>query len=801
MTSARTATAEPLRLLLVEDSPEDAALLEATLRDGGFAPDIVRVTSEPDFRAAVGRGGFDLVILDYSLPGFDARRGLDVLREAGGAARALVVSGTVGEEDLVETMRAGAVDYVQKENLSRLVPAVRRELREAAARRQRERAESALREMEERFRFVLDQAGGVFYRLRYADMRYEFMSPGIEQLTGYHADELRSLDFNTLITAVTEAATDQHLGVGEPRLSGRTDTYTADYEFKTRTGDRKWVSVHSFPWLDEAGAVQGAVGIMMDITERRVILERLRKSEAHLRTVLGQREHAEAALRRSEEHFRSLIENASDLIVVTDAGGGITYLSPSVERVLGHRTMHLLGGGLLELVHPEDQGRLQQALADAARRGTLADPMAVRLGHADGSWRTAEVLARRQLADRGEGLVITARDITERETLEAQLLQAQKIEAVGRLAGGIAHDFNNLVTAILGYADLLARRLPAADALRRHVEEITRAAERAASLTQQLLAFSRKQVLQPRVLDVREVLESAQGLLRRLIGEDIELIILADAAVGRVRADPVQLEQVLLNLAINARDAMPQGGRLVLEAADVDFDETYAREHVGGRPGPFVMIAVSDTGHGMDRETQARIFEPFFTTKEMGKGTGLGLSTVYGIVKQSGGYIWVYSEPGRGTTFKVYLPRVAQPAAEDTARVPATGPVAGGSETVLLVEDEDSVRELVEELLRAAGYDVLTAGRPADALRLADDCAGPLHLLITDVVMPQMAGPDLARRLRGMRPGLKVLYLSGYSPGIVADRGVLEEGAMFLQKPFSAEALETKVRETLDAPS
>jgi CheY-like chemotaxis protein len=233
----------------------------------------------------------------------------------------------------------------------------------------------------------------------------------------------------------------------------------------------------------------------------------------------------------------------------------------------------------------------------------------------------------------------------------------------------------------------------------------------------------------------------------------------------------------------------------------VDFDETYAREHVGGRPGPFVMIAVSDTGHGMDRETQARIFEPFFTTKEMGKGTGLGLSTVYGIVKQSGGYIWVYSEPGRGTTFKVYLPRVAQPVAEDTARVPATGPAAGGSETVLLVEDEDSVRELVEELLRAAGYDVLTAGRPADALRLADDCAGPLHLLITDVVMPQMAGPDLARRLRGMRPGLKVLYLSGYSPGIVADRGVLEEGAMFLQKPFSAEALETKVRETLDAPS
>ena len=643
---------------MVEDSPEDAALLEATLRAGGFALDVHRVTNRPDFLAALERGGWDLVLLDYSLPGFDARQALEILRERGGPARALVVSGTVGEDDLVETMRAGAVDYVQKEHLSRLVPAVRRELQEAAARRDRDHAEQ---------------------------------------------------------------------------------------------------------------------------------------------TLLHQREQAVAAVRRSEEHFRSLIENATDLIVITDAGGGITYLSPSVERVLGHPALHLLGRAVLDLAHPEDRPRLERTLADAARTGAVSEPVSVRLAHAAGAWRTVEVLARRQLPERGGGVVINARDVTERESLEAQLMHAQKIEAVGRLAGGIAHDFNNLVTAILGYSDLLLRRLPPPDPLRGHVEEITGAAERAAALTQQLLAFSRKQVLQPRVLDVPELLERAQGLLRRLIGEDIELVLRVDPAVGRVRADPVQLEQVLLNLAINARDAMPTGGRLVLEASNADLDETYARDHLGGRAGAYVLVAVSDTGHGMDRETQARIFEPFFTTKELGKGTGLGLSTVYGIVKQSGGYIWVYSEPGRGTTFKVYLPRMDQPAAGDERRPRAPTPAAGGSETLLLVEDEDAVRELVEELLRDAGYEVLTASRPADALRAAADHAGPLHLLITDVVMPQMAGPDLARQLRALRPGLKVLYLSGYSPGIVADRGVLEDGAMFLQKPFSAEALEAKVRDTLDA--
>jgi PAS domain S-box-containing protein len=892
---------------MAEDSPDDAALLEATLQAGGFAPEVHRVTTEAGFRAGLTRDAWDLVLLDYSLPEFSAQRALAIMREQNSSVPALVVSGTVGEDELVQTLKAGAADYIQKYNLSRLVPAVRREMEDAKRRRERQSAEQALRDSEERFRFVLDHAGGVFYRLRYSDMQYEYMSSGIETLTGYSAAELKALDFNSLITIVTEPADVARARemLQEVRLAGRGEEYRADYQFKARSGELKWVSVHSFPWRDEAGHLLGSVGLLMDITERRRIADRLRSSEEHLHALLaaslsaivsmdtggavtywsrraaeifgwseeeavgrlvadlivppalraahaaGLRRHldtgearvlnrpvelsalrkdgtevpvelrvtevpgqgftafvddisdrrrAVAALRRSEEHFRSLIENASDMIVVADTHNGITYVSPSVERALGYAAEEQRGRSPLELVHPEDQVRLQQLLADTLRPAAIVEPTRVRLRHQDGTWRTVEAVAGRQTAEGVVGgVVINARDISEREHLEAQLLQAQKIEAVGLLAGGIAHDFNNLVTAILGYADLALRRLSPQDPMRRNLEEITRAAERAAALTQQLLAFSRKQILQPRVLDVREVLERAQSLLQRLIGEDIDLVLRAESTVGRVRVDPVQLEQVLLNLAINARDAMPQGGTLVLEAEDADLDEAFARDHLGAQAGAFVMLAVSDTGHGMDRETQARVFEPFFTTKELGKGTGLGLSTVYGIVKQSGGYIWVYSEPGRGTTFKVYLPRMVGETDEAAVEAHAPAPAARGTETILLVEDEDAVRELVEELLQAVGYQVLAAARPEEALRLAKRHDGPLHLLVTDVVMPQMAGPDLARHLRGIRPDVKVLYLSGYSPGIVADRGVLEDGAMFLQKPFSAEALETKVRETLDA--
>jgi CheY-like chemotaxis protein len=372
------------------------------------------------------------------------------------------------------------------------------------------------------------------------------------------------------------------------------------------------------------------------------------------------------------------------------------------------------------------------------------------------------------------------------------------MEAVGRLASGVAHDFNNLLTIIIGYSDLLFERVSARDGMRPPVEEIKKAAERAASLTRQLLAFSRKQVLQPRILDLKSLLTNVDEMLRRMIGEDIELVTHLPSGLGRVNADPGQIEQVIMNLALNARDTMPQGGQLTLEAADVELDSSYASSHESVLPGHYVMIAVSDTGIGMDAETQARIFQPFFTTKEQGKGTGLGLATTYGIVKQSEGHIGVYSEPGKGTTFKVYLPRIDQ-AVEVIAptQVPVDEPPRG-CETILLVEDEEAVRSLARGLLESSGYEVLEANGAHEALQVGKRHKERIHLLLTDVVMPQMSGRELAEHLAPLHPETKVLYMSGYADNAVVHHGLLDPSAFFLQKPFTADALARKLREVLD---
>jgi len=388
-------------------------------------------------------------------------------------------------------------------------------------------------------------------------------------------------------------------------------------------------------------------------------------------------------------------------------------------------------------------------------------------------------------------------DITERKQMEQQLRQTQKMEAVGQLAGGVAHDFNNLLTVIRGHTDLLLDHIGQTDALRRNVEQIQKSSDRAVSLTRQLLAFSRKQVLQPKVLDLNAVVAEMGKMLPRLIGENISLTISAAPSLGRVKADPGQIEQVILNLAVNARDAMPQGGKLTIETANVELDETYAREHLTARPGPHVMLAVSDTGSGMDPETQSHIFEPFFTTKELGRGTGIGLATVYGIVKQSGGWIWVYSEVGKGSTFKIYLPRVDEPEKAETPK--ARLGIHRGTETVLVVEDNESLRQLTCEFLVSTGYTVLVAQDGSEAIRITEQHAGPIHLLLTDVVMPGMSGHELAQRLAILRPDIRSLYVSGYTGDAILQQGVLEEGASFLAKPFTRDALAQKVREGLEA--
>jgi PAS domain S-box-containing protein len=508
----------------------------------------------------------------------------------------------------------------------------------------------------------------------------------------------------------------------------------------------------------------------------------------------------------AEERFRLLAEGASDYsIAMLDTEGRIETWTTGGERILGYRANEIVGRHFSCFYPAEDvvSRTLSGTLEKAAAEGHVEYES--RQVRKDGSVFLASIAITALRDEEGvlSGFAKVTRDLTERSQAadelrktEAQLLQAQKMEAVGRLAGGVAHDFNNLLGVIVGYAELLRRQLSETNAVSDRIDKILDAAARAATLTRQLLAFSRRQILQPRVLDLNTVVGRLHDMLLRLIGEDVELVTRTGATMGRVRADRGQIEQVIMNLAVNSRDAMPQGGRLIIETADVTLGAEYADAHVAVTPGPYVMVAVSDSGTGMDAETQARIFEPFFTTKPEGKGTGLGLATVYGIVRQSGGNIWVYSEPGHGTTFKVYLPAVAEAADPEESHA-ETPDAPRGHETVLVVEDQRMLREAICDSLKAEGYEVLQAGNSHEAQQIAAGHAGPIHLLLTDLVMPGPGGRELAARLLASRLGIRVLYMSGYTGEVAAAQGI-EKRLAFLEKPFTIKALARKVRDVLD---
>ncbi len=520
---------------------------------------------------------------------------------------------------------------------------------------------------------------------------------------------------------------------------------------------------------------------------------------AALGSQIGQfveRKRAEVALGRSETTYRSLVEDSPFGIFRSTPDGRLLAVNPALVSMLGYESEAQLLERNMERDIFVDPAQRRRLVAEVTARGNLSTESVWR--RRDG--KTVTVRASGRVVRDAQGGVdyfnAIVEDITEHRLLEDRLRQAQKMEAVGRLAGGVAHDFNNLLTGILGCADLLLETLGPDAPGRDDVAEIRKAAVRAADLTRQLLAFSRQQVLAPQVLDLNALVGNMEKLLKRLIGEHIELRAALAPDLGMVKADPGQLEQVIVNLAVNARDAMPNGGRLTIETRNAELDASYVEEHAPVVAGPYVLLAVTDTGTGMDAETKSHVFEPFFTTKALGQGTGLGLATVYGIVKQSGGHVWVYSERGQGAAFKIYLPRVAETAA--AAPRPTAPASLRGSETILLVEDDEAVRTLTRRLLAARGHTVLLASQGEEALRLAQRHEGRIHLLVTDVVMPGMSGRELADRILALLPGIKVLYLSGYTDDAIVRHGVLEPGVAFLQKPFSAEALARKVREVLD---
>ena len=515
---------------------------------------------------------------------------------------------------------------------------------------------------------------------------------------------------------------------------------------------------------------------------------------------ISARREAERARVDAEIKFRTLVEQVAAISYIAELGiqGEWIYVSPQIEAITGYTPEEWLSKSSEWLRHiPKEDHPIIVAAEEASLRGERFQAE-YRVVRKDGSviWvnDTAVVVSGSDSHPVMEGIIV---DITERKLLENQLQQSRRMEAVGRLAGGIAHDFNNLLTIIKGYAELALQRNGIQPELRADVMQVENAAERASMLIRQLLAFSRRQVLQPKVLDLNAIVLGLDKLLARLMGEHIEMVTRCGPKVGNVKADPAQVEQVIMNLVVNARDAMPKGGRLTVETDNVELDSTYARDHVTVKPGPYVMLAVSDTGMGMSPDTVAHIFEPFFTTKESGKGTGLGLSTVYGIVKQSGGYIWVYSEPGEGTTFKVYLPRVTEQLDTKSGQVEIAG-TGKGTETILLVEDEEAVRELASTILTAKGYAVVAAQNTREAEEFSSKHKGEIHLLLTDIIMPGTSGRELAKRITARHPRTRVLYMSGYTDNVLAQGGVLEEGLSFLQKPFTPRALVQKVRDVLD---
>lgn len=521
---------------------------------------------------------------------------------------------------------------------------------------------------------------------------------------------------------------------------------------------------------------------------------------------VSERKRAEEALRESEKRYRALFEGSRDAIYITSRDGEMLDVNESMLDLFGYSREEMIGLNAQEAyAHPEDRLKFQREIE---RNGFVRD-YEIKLRKKDGTEMECLLTSTVRRANDGSilGYQGIIRDITERKradqekaALQEQLRQSQKMEAIGQLAGGIAHDFNNLLTIIKGYSQFCLTELKKDDPLKESIEEIKIASDRAADLIHQLLAFSRRQVLDMRVLNLNTILINLDKMLRRVIGEDIELVTLLANDLGGVKIDPGQIELVIMNLVVNARDAMPNGGKLTIETANAKLDEAYARTHLAVTPGPYVVLSVSDTGVGMTPEVKERVFEPFFTTKQEGKGSGLGLSTVYGIVKQSGGNIWVYSEPGKGTTFKIYLPRVDEPLEELKERVVGEG-FPRGSETVLVVEDDDEVRKLAVRILEKQGYRVLEASHGGDALIICEQHEGPIHLILTDVVMPGMSGRALAERLTPLHPEMKVLYMSGYTDNTIVHHGVLEERMSYIQKPFSIDGLTKKVREVLDKDS
>ncbi len=763
---------ERLSLLIIARDSHLADLCVSLLQGVGYdvAADIIPTTRR--FRETLQSKSYDAILHELGRRAARDPTVWEELEKEGASIPVIILGRRLGAQESRDLLEKGAADFVATEHMVRLPWVMRRVIEFRRLRDGMARAEEGRRRAEERYRLLFDRNLAGVYRAS-LDGRILDLNETCARMFGYLS--AKKAQRHTLQETVPSPEDYEHL-----MRSLREQKYINNLELqlRRRDGQLRWVLLTASLIETSQDSQPMIEGTIIDVTDWK---------------------RAEDALRQSEKRFRALVEKSTDGISLVDATGKVLYSSHAVSPIFGYQLEERLGKNIFELMHPEDLQRALPLFKKLVEKQLSTVTVEVRYRHKDGSWRWIEALGTNLLEDPNVGaVVINYRDVTERRQLQEQLFQAQKMEAVGRLAGGVAHDFNNLLTAILGYSDIVMEKLEPSSPLHRYTQEIKKAGERAASLTRQLLAFSRLQVMSPQVLDLNTVISDLGKMLRRVIGEDIQLTIAPEAKRGRVRADPAQIEQVVLNLAFNARDAMPQGGKLTLKVSDENLKEGFVVEGVKVTPGPYVSLEVTDTGCGMDQETRVRAFEPFFTTKEKGKGTGLGLSTVYGIVKQSGGYIWLTSEPGHGATFKIYLPGVEEAV---TPVQLAQAPVRRhqGTETILIVEDEDAVRTLVCRLLKSQGYQVLEATRGDEALALCHRHKLPIHLALMDIIMPQSNGQELSRRIRALHPETRILFMTGYAGNKMGNIDVLEKGAQFILKPFTADALSQKIRSALDA--
>jgi signal transduction histidine kinase/DNA-binding response OmpR family regulator len=831
-----------VRILLVDDEPGKRDALASVLEGPGV--ELVKAEdADQALRLLLGGGDFALILLDVVLPGMDGFELAALIRGRPGLSDLpiLFISAYLPDEvHLSKGYSLGAVDYifspiipqvlkakvnvfVELHRKTRLIRAQAEELEskvrtrtaallesEERSRAERELARKAIEQREERFRWLVENSSELIWRMEMEEP-VPVDLPVEDQIERFYRHGVLAECNDAMARLYGKESARDILGFRLPELLSRSlPRNRAMLEAFVRSGYRLMDAESQIDRRDRAerymlnnmvglvqdGRLEAAWGTSRDITDRR---------------------RAEEEVRRSRDQLEIILENIADAIMVLDAGGAVVFLNDAAARLLDFPS----ATEAMEAARSGDPRRLTGRLDIRDEDGVPIPPDRVpialalqgrdvpptllryRTGRRDGDrWAITRAKPIRDGQGHPRLAVSIVQDVTDIRRAEEQSRQSQKMEAIGRLAGGVAHDFNNLLTAINGYSDLLLAGLSPEDGSRSYVEEIRKSGERAASLTRQLLAYSRKQILTPRVLRLGEIIRQMEGLVRRLIGEDLDFVAALDPEAGRICADQGQVEQVILNLVVNARDAMPDGGKLTIGTGNAEVRPDFIAVDASLRPGKYVVLSVTDTGMGMDEEVKSRLFEPFFTTKGQSQGTGLGLSTVYGIVSQSGGAVTVHSEPGKGATFKVYFPAAA--GAEDSVPAPQPGeegPAPRGDETILVVEDEDAVRRLVVNVLSGLGYRVLQASEGMEALEAARGHAGGIDLLLTDVVMARMGGRELASRIRLLKPSIRVAYMSGYTEDAIVRHGVLDAEAHFLQKPFSPGALARRIREVLDGRS